>query len=149
MWKSKNNKMYYTTEELKELSLKAIEEHKLFFIGDVVAFLPISTSTFYNHELEKVEEIREALSENKIQIKISLRNKWYNSGNATLQILLYRLLADDEERRRISQQYLEVSGEIETHAQIDVNLLDDETIARIRAAKAKPQLTDGRGPDSD
>ena len=41
--------MAYKTEELETKSLEAIEKHKLFFIEDVVAFLPCSKKTFYEY----------------------------------------------------------------------------------------------------
>jgi len=43
--------MAYKTEELEKKSLEAIDKHKLFFIEDVVAFLPCDKTTFYNHKL--------------------------------------------------------------------------------------------------
>ena len=136
-------KTYYTMQELERLSIEAIKTHKLFFLNDIPVYLPISRTTFYDYELNKSDTIREALEQNRIEIKISMRNRWYNSNHPTLQILLYRLLADDEERRRIAQQYLEVSGG-EIHASIDVTKLSDDTIRQIREAKSRPaQITDG------
>ena len=41
--------MAYDTKELKEKAEKAIKEHNLYFIEDVVAYLPCSKSTFYEH----------------------------------------------------------------------------------------------------
>ena len=46
--------MAYKTEELEIKSLEAIEKHKLFFIEDVVAFLPCTKTTFYEHKLERI-----------------------------------------------------------------------------------------------
>ena len=51
--------MAYKTEELEKQSLEAIEKYKLFFIDDVVSYLPCSTATFYNHKLEELETIKE------------------------------------------------------------------------------------------
>ena len=53
--------MAYKTKELEKQALEAIEKYKLFFIDDIVSYLPCSTATFYNHKLEELETIKEAL----------------------------------------------------------------------------------------
>ena len=97
--------MAYNTEELIKQSLEAIEKHKLFFIDDVVSYLPCSRSTFYEKELDKSDIIKEALTKVKTDIKVSMRSKWYKSENATLQMGLMKLISNDEERKRLSQTY--------------------------------------------
>lgn len=99
--------MAYKKKELEKQSLEAIQKHNLFFIQDVVAFLPCNSATFYNHELEQLETIKEALAENRIKTKNGLRAKWYKNDNATTQIVLYKLLADDEELRKLNSQYVD------------------------------------------
>ena len=100
--------MAYDTIELEKKVLEAIETHKLFFIEDIVAYLPCSRATFYNHKLDKLDTIKEALEKNRIEIKCSLRKKWYNSDSAVLQIALYKLIATDEESIGINSQKTEV-----------------------------------------
>lgn len=96
--------MAYKKSELESESLKVIKEHNLIFIQDVIGFLPCSSSTFYDNELEKSETIKKALESNKITLKVGLRKKWYDSDNPTTQIALYKLLATDEENIKISSQ---------------------------------------------
>ena len=107
--------MAYDTKELKEKAEKAIKEHGLYFIEDIVAYLPCSKSTFYEHipnESNDYKSIVELLEENRINDKVSMRKKWKDSDNATLQMGLMKLLSTDEERRRLSMEYREHSGEV-------------------------------------
>jgi len=99
--------MAYKTEDLKKKAIDAIKKHNLFFIDDVVAFLPCNSATFYNHELNKLEELKELLEENRINVKLNLRKKWGESDNATLQMALMKLICTDDERKRLSMEYKE------------------------------------------
>lgn len=102
--------MAYNTKELEQQALEAIKEHGLIFIEEVVSFLPCASSTFYDHELEKSEAIKEAINFNKVSKKAKLRKNWEHSENATLNISLYKLLANEEELQRLSVQKVEHSG---------------------------------------
>ena len=93
--------MAYKTSDLEKKSLEAIEKHKLFFIEDVVAFLPCSKKTFYEHKLHELHSIKDALEKNKVEIKTSMRSKWYKSDNPTLQMGLYKLLGTEQEAERL------------------------------------------------
>ncbi len=107
--------MAYNTNKLKKQALKAIKEHGLYFIEDVIAYLPCSKPTFYDHfpnESDIYKSIVEELEENRIVDKVSMRKKWKDSDNATLQMGLMKLLSSDEERRRLSMEYREHSGTI-------------------------------------
>tara|TARA_B110000093_G_scaffold163976_1_gene187287 strand:- start:631 stop:1005 length:375 start_codon:yes stop_codon:yes gene_type:complete len=94
--------MAYNYIDLEKQSLEAIEKHELFFITDVVAYLPCSSSTFYDYKLEKSEAIKEALTKVKTELKVSMRSKWYKSQNATLQMGLMKLLSTSEEIKKLS-----------------------------------------------
>lgn len=93
--------MAYKTKDLEAKALEAIQKHKLFFIEDVVAFLPCSKPTFYEHKLNESAFIKEALEKNKIEIKTSMRSKWYKSDNPTLQMGLYKLIGTEQEAERL------------------------------------------------
>ena len=99
--------MAYDKDKLEKQALDAIEKHKLFFIQDIIAYLPCSSSTFYDYELEKSETIKEALTKVKTDIKVSMRSKWYKSDNATLQMGLMKLISTNEERKRLSQTHID------------------------------------------
>jgi hypothetical protein len=94
----------YKTEELIEKSLKAIEQYGVHFIEDVIVHLPCSRATFYNHGLDKLDAIKDAIDVNKIKLKTNLRKKWYESDNATTQIALYKLIANPNELKALTNQ---------------------------------------------
>lgn len=89
--------MAYTTKELEELALEAIEENEVARVSYLIPYLPISNSTFYNHGLDKLESIKDALFQQRINRKEKLINKWEHSDNATLSIAAFKLLADEQE----------------------------------------------------
>lgn len=93
--------MAYKTAELEKKALEAIEKHKLFFIEDIVAYLPCDKSTFYNHKLHELDTIKDALEKNKVEVKTSMRSKWYKSDNPTLQMGLYKLIGTEQEAERL------------------------------------------------
>lgn len=113
--------MAYDRNKLEQQALEAIEKHKLFFIADVVAYLPCVSSTFYDLQLEKSETIKAALTKVKTDIKVSMRSKWYKSENPTLQMGLMKLISTDEELKKLSMQYNENENK---HTIKDFNIKD-------------------------
>lgn len=86
--------------------LEVIKNENIFSISDIFAFYKgCSSSTFYNHELEKLESIKRAIEDNKIITKHSLKAKWAESDNPTLQIALFKTICSDDERKQLSQNY--------------------------------------------
>ena len=105
--------MAYNTKDLLTKAKAAIEKHKLFFIEDVVAFLPCAKPTFYEHfpnESNERKEIDELLERNKVEIKTSMRSKWYKSEAPALQISLYKLICSQDERKAMSMQHNDVTS---------------------------------------
>lgn len=126
--------MSYDTDKLEQEALQAIEKYRLFFIEDVVVYVSCSRATFYNHGLDKLDTIKEALAKNKIDIKVSMRNKWFLSESATLQVALMKMIATDDEAHRLngSRQEIRHQGAVpvgkmseEAKKQID-EILDKE-----------------------
>jgi hypothetical protein len=101
--------MAYKTKELEKQALEAIEKYKLFFIEDIVSYLPCDKTTFYNHNLHEFNSIKDALTKVKTEIKVSMRSKWYKSENATLQMGLMKLIGSDDERKRLSQTHSDIT----------------------------------------
>ena len=97
--------MAYDRKKIFEQAKEMIVKHKLFFIEDIVAFLPISSSTFYAWELEKSEELKELLNQNRTELKVSMRSKWYKSNAPALQMALMKLIASPEELRKLSMTH--------------------------------------------
>lgn len=132
--------MTYDTEELEKLSLEAIEKNNLVTVSEVFAYLPIqSRATFYNHGLDKLDTIKEALTNNKINIKVDLRKKWYDSDNATLQLALMKLVSEDEDRRKLSQSYHDhtTDGESINKDAVDVSKLSTDELLEYKKLNAK------------
>lgn len=101
---------YYKTEDLKKRAIEAIKKHNLFFIEDIIPFLPCCKSTFYQHKLEQSNELKELLENNRIAVKLKLRKKWEDSDNATLQMGLMKLICSDEEHRKLSLERRDITS---------------------------------------
>ena len=113
--------MAYKTDDLLKQSLAAIEKHKLFFIEDIVAYLPCSKETFYQHKLHESDALKSALLKVKTEIKVSMRSKWYKSENPTLQMGLMKLIASPDELKQLSMTHVEINN---THEVKEFNLSD-------------------------
>lgn len=62
----------------------------------------ISAATFYSWGLGNLESIKKALEHNRELLCSDLQERWEISDNPTLQLALYRLNCNDEERDRLS-----------------------------------------------
>ncbi len=113
--------MRYTKKKLEELSLKVIKKEKLTWITEVVAFLPITRATFYNKNLDKLDSIKDAIEQNRLSMKSQMKHKWFKSDNATLQIGLMKLLADEEEWDKLNSSKQQVKSETSGSIQFDFN----------------------------
>lgn len=97
--------MAYNKNKILKQAKEVIVKNKLFFIEDIVAYLPCGKTTFY--ELfplgsNELNELKELLEQNRVEIKVSMRSKWYKSENATLQLALMKLIGTDEEAHRLN-----------------------------------------------
>lgn len=119
--------MSYDTDKLEQEALEAIEKYRLFFIEDVVVYVSCSRATFYNHGLDKLDTIKEALAKNKIDIKVSMRNKWFLSESATLQVALMKMIATDDEAHRLNGS----RQEIKHQGAVPISKMSDETKKKI------------------
>lgn len=128
--------------DLIKKSLKAIKDHELVFVYDVCTYLPCSRSLFYEKNLDKLDEIKEALAENKSKIKQKLRSKWGESNAPALQLAYYKLLAEDVERKALSTSYMETKQKHQTE---DLSKFTDEELLDMM----KPQQKDEEKGDSE
>lgn len=102
--------MKYDKSKMFAQALKVIEENNLFFIEDIVAFLPMSKATFYDYfklDSDELNAIKEKLEINKVKTKSSIRAKLYKSQKASELLALYRLIATPEEHRLLNQSYVD------------------------------------------
>jgi hypothetical protein len=100
--------MAYKTEDLLQKAMEAIEKNKLFFIEDIIAYLPCGKTAFYEHfpnETNNYKKMLEALEKNRTELKVSMRSKWYKSNAPALQMALMKIIASPEELRKLSMVY--------------------------------------------
>ena len=104
--------MAYSTEILKAKATEAIKKNKLIFVEDICAMIGISKSTFYEHfpvNQNDSNELSDLLEENKINLKVAMRKKWFDNDNATLQMALYKLCSTDTEHKKLQQNYTDLT----------------------------------------
>jgi len=120
--------MAYKTDDLFNTAIEQIKKHKLFFIEDIIAFLPCSKPTFYEHfpnESDKYKRMFEQLERNRTELKVSMRSKWYTSNAPALQMALMKLIATPDELKKLSMQYIE-SDNTNTNKNFDISKIYDQ-----------------------
>lgn len=108
--------MPYDRKKIYKQAEEAIKKNNLFFIEEVVAYLPIVKKTFYEWwppESNESNSLKELLDHNKIKTKSAIRAKLYRGTKASELIALYKLIATDEERKALSMNYHEANIKIE------------------------------------
>ena len=118
--------MKYEIDELFKQACELTEKHKLLFVEDVIAFLPCSRSTFYAKfpdGSDFLDNIKEIIDKNRVTLKVSLRKKWFESDNATVQLALYKICANQDELSALTNYKNEDSQSTEKPAPISVNFL--------------------------
>lgn len=120
--------MAYDRKKIFEQAKEVIVKHKLFFIEDIVAFLPISKPTFYDFfppDSNQLNELKELLEQNRVTLKVSMRSKWYTSNAPALQMALMKLIATPDELKKLSMQYIESENK---NTNFDISkIYDNET----------------------
>jgi hypothetical protein len=124
----------FKKEDLIKQTLTAIKENKIFNISDIIAFLPCSKATFYNLQLEKVDDIKESLEEMKIKTKTGLKTKWFSSNCATREIALYKLAGTQDERDALSNKPVISINNVEND---DNEWTDEEKLEAIEYVEAQ------------
>ena len=120
--------MAYDKNKIFEQAKTEIVKNNLFFIEDIVAFLPCDKTTFYRFfpvDCNEYNILRELLETNKIRVKSSIRAKLYKSEKAAELLALYRLVATPEEHRLLNQQYIESKNTHEIKGLITTNPLNE------------------------
>lgn len=120
--------MAYNKEKLYNQAIDAIKSNNLFFIEDVVAWLPCSKQTFYDYfpiDSDEMDNIKTALENNKIKTKSSIRSKLYKGKGAEL-IALYKILATKEELQALNGQYHDHTTKGDKFEKISINTLNPD-----------------------
>lgn len=100
--------MAYDKEKLLKKIKAAIKENGLYFIEDISAYVGCSKHAIYDHfplESDEMHDIKELLNDNKITTKVALRKKLSEGKTASEIIILYKLIATEDERKALSQNY--------------------------------------------
>lgn len=119
----------YSQKQLFEQAMQVIRKRNLFFIEDVVAFLPCDRSTFYAKfpsNSDKSNTIKRALETNRVRTKTAIRHKLYSMDSPTAVIALYRMIATPEERDAISMARTDITsgGKELTREPLTIEIID-------------------------
>lgn len=90
--------MAYKYEELETKAIELIEEHSLFSLLQVIGFLSISSSTFYNYGLDKSNGIKEAIRKSKSKEFVEAFKRLKQNESAAAQIATCKVLGEDDIR---------------------------------------------------
>jgi hypothetical protein len=88
--------------------LAAIKKHKFMrFDHCFSGAVSFSRATAYNHGLDKLDTIKEAIEGNRVHGVNYMLQKWISGNNATLQIAAMRMICTKEEHQLLNQQYID------------------------------------------
>jgi len=102
--------MAYDKQQIYKQAEEQVKANNLFYIEDIVAFLPISKTTFYEFypaESYELNALKSLLEINKVKTKSSIRAKLYKSNKASELLALYRLIATPDEHQKLNQSYVD------------------------------------------
>ena len=123
--------MAYDKEKIFKQAKEQIKENNLFFVQDIVAFIPCSRSTFYElfpDGSDELDTFKELLESNKVVTKSSIRAKLWKSNKAAELLALYRLIATPEEHQKLNQSYIDHTSK---GKQISLSDMSSEEIRRL------------------
>jgi hypothetical protein len=120
--------MAYNKEEIFKQACEAIEKNNLFFVEDIVAWLPISKATLYEFfplESDELNNLKNLLNINKTKTKSAIRAKLFKSDKAGELLALYRLICDNEERQKLNQQYIEMRADVKSKQELTPDQINE------------------------
>lgn len=104
--------MAYDQKKIYEQAQEQIKKNNLFFIEDIVAFIPCDKTTFYRFfplESNEYNALKALLDENKVKTKSAIRSKLFKGSKASELLALYKLICTDEERDALMMQKIDHS----------------------------------------
>jgi hypothetical protein len=102
--------MAHDRAKIFEQAKDVIVKNNLFFVEDIVAFIPCSKATFYEFypvDSDELNTLKDLLNENKVKTKSAIRSKLFKSQKAAELLALYRLICTPEEHQKLNQQYID------------------------------------------
>ena len=116
--------MAYNQKEIYNQCEEAIKKNNLFFIEDIVAFIPCDKTTFYRFfpvDCNEYNTLKGLLDENKVKTKSAIRSKLFKGNKASELLALYKLICTDEERDALSMQKIDHTSKGKS---LNVNILN-------------------------
>lgn len=121
--------MAYDKSKIEKKAIKlAKENHLITDFTALASHLEPTLKTLYNWKFHELQDLKDAFESNRVLTKLKLREKWFNSTNATLNIALYKLLATEEERRILSDSEITVSFK---DLPTNIDELSDEEVEKL------------------
>ena len=103
-------------EQLEKEIIQVIEQNKdICFIDEIfLVYAGVGKTTFYAKKLNKSNDIKSSLEINRLRVKREMKQNWRKKdAPPALQMGMYKLIGTDEERKRLSQTFIELSGDKE------------------------------------
>ena len=101
--------------EHEQAIIEIIENNPIYSFKDIfVYYKGCSRATAYNHNLDKLDSIKELIYSNRRKGVTTLLSKWLKSDNATLQLAAMKIICDPEEHKKLQQNYTDVTSNNET-----------------------------------
>lgn len=117
--------MALNKQELINEALAIIPREECVTLEEVWLFMGITRTTAFNYQLNTVDEIKEAVLQEKIKVKKKLRRRWRDSDNATLQIAEFKLCSDDDELARLNTQKVNADVNVTGKGRVIMEMPDD------------------------
>lgn len=135
--------MAYDTNDLYNQALEIIRTREVLTIEGIVALMPCTKTTFYDHfsvDSNELNEIKRSLNMKKVEAKEKLIKIMRSPlGSPAERIFLYKLLADREEKEAIYDTSIRAAVEAPKH-NITLNLKkSDENIIDVEMDKPKEE----------
>lgn len=92
--------------------MEAIKSNNIWTISEIPSFVGVSKPTLYNHfpaGSERWDAIQEALDDNKMKSRVSLRAAMFKKKDPSCLIALYKMVATPDERKALASHFLETS----------------------------------------
>jgi len=118
--------MALNKQELINEALAIIPREECVTLEEVWLFMGITRTTAFNYQLNTVDEIKEAVLQEKIKVKKKLRRRWRDSDNATLQIAEFKLCSDDEELARLNTQKVNADVNVTGKGRVIMEMPEDD-----------------------
>lgn len=99
---------YKNREEFFQKILTTISEHSdIVFFNDIATYVGCSARTIHTYfpaETDEWYRIHEAIEENRVSMKATIRKKLLEMNNPTAMIVLYKLIGDEQEKAALNNQ---------------------------------------------